>query len=139
MELTVVPAREGTPNYFLKRFLKLLKRKILRLNSFILVVRKSVVAVRRAGAIHSFHSLNNFFLINEMIVIGSSYWNAGIGREKGEVKSLKFKHNRRLQDCMTAGLQDKKTGLLSRFSYYAISEIILKMISLNIVCMKQFM
>jgi len=45
----------------------------------------AVVAVRRAGAIHVFDSLNHFFLINEMIVVGSSYWNIGIGREKGEV------------------------------------------------------
>ena len=45
----------------------------------------SVIAVRRAGAIHAFDSINHFFLINEMIVPGSSYWNIGIGREKGEV------------------------------------------------------
>jgi multimeric flavodoxin WrbA len=44
-----------------------------------------VIAVRRAGAIHSFDSINHFFLINEMIIPGSSYWNIGIGREKGEV------------------------------------------------------
>ena len=45
----------------------------------------AVIAVRRAGAIHSFNSINNFFLINEMIIVGSSYWNVGIGREKGDV------------------------------------------------------
>ena len=45
----------------------------------------SVVAVRRAGAIHVFDSLNHFFFINQMIVPGSSYWNIGIGREVGEV------------------------------------------------------
>ncbi|MFH0842885.1 MAG: flavodoxin family protein [Bacteroidota bacterium] len=45
----------------------------------------AVVAVRRAGGIHVFDSINHFFLINEMIVPGSSYWNIGIGREKGEV------------------------------------------------------
>ena len=45
----------------------------------------SVVAVRRAGAIHAFDSLNHFFLNNEMIIPGSSYWNVGIGREKGDV------------------------------------------------------
>jgi len=45
----------------------------------------AVIAVRRAGAIHAFDSVNHFFLINEMIVPGSSYWNVGIGREKGEV------------------------------------------------------
>jgi multimeric flavodoxin WrbA len=45
----------------------------------------SVIAVRRAGAIHAFDSINHFFLINEMIIPGSSYWNIGIGRKKGEV------------------------------------------------------
>ena len=45
----------------------------------------AVVAVRRAGAIHAFQSMNSFFLINQMIVVGSKYWNIGIGREKGEV------------------------------------------------------
>jgi multimeric flavodoxin WrbA len=45
----------------------------------------AVIAVRRAGAIHAFDSINHFFLINEMIITGSSYWNIAIGREKGEV------------------------------------------------------
>ena len=48
-------------------------------------VGAAVVAVRRAGAIHTFDTINHFFLINEMIVPGSSYWNIGIGREKGDV------------------------------------------------------
>jgi multimeric flavodoxin WrbA len=48
-------------------------------------VGAAVVAVRRAGAIHTFDSINHFFLINEMIVPGSSYWNIAIGRNKGEV------------------------------------------------------
>ncbi len=48
-------------------------------------VGAAVIAVRRAGAMHSFDSINHFFLINEMIIPGSSYWNIGIGREKGEV------------------------------------------------------
>ncbi len=45
-----------------------------------------VVAVRRCGAAHVFSSLNYFFLISQMVVVGSSYWNIGIGREKGEVQ-----------------------------------------------------
>ena len=49
-------------------------------------VGAGVVAVRRAGAMHAFTSLNLFFLIGEMIVVGSSYWNIGIGREPGEVE-----------------------------------------------------
>ena len=46
----------------------------------------AVVAVRRAGSIHVFDSINHFFLIGQMIVPGSIYWNMGIGREKGEVE-----------------------------------------------------
>jgi multimeric flavodoxin WrbA len=49
-------------------------------------VGAGVVAVRRAGAIHAFDTLNHFFLINELIVPGSSYWNIGIGLDKGDVK-----------------------------------------------------
>jgi multimeric flavodoxin WrbA len=49
-------------------------------------VGAAVVAVRRAGAMHTFDSLNHFFLIGQMIIPGSSYWNIGIGRAKGEVE-----------------------------------------------------
>jgi len=49
-------------------------------------VGAAVVAVRRAGATHAFDTLNHFFLIAEMIVPGSCYWNIGIGREPGEVE-----------------------------------------------------
>ncbi|MGA2435921.1 MAG: flavodoxin family protein [Bryobacteraceae bacterium] len=49
-------------------------------------VGAAVVAVRRAGAIHAFDSLNHFFLISEMIVPGSSYWNIGIGLDPGDVE-----------------------------------------------------
>jgi multimeric flavodoxin WrbA len=45
----------------------------------------AVIAARRGGAIHAFDSINHFFQINEMIIPGSSYWNMGIGREKGDV------------------------------------------------------
>jgi len=48
-------------------------------------VGAAVLAVRRGGSIHAFDTINHFFLINQMIVCGSSYWNFGIGREKGEV------------------------------------------------------
>ncbi len=48
-------------------------------------VGASVVAVRRSGAIHAFNSMNHFFTIGQMIIVGASYWNIGIGREPGEV------------------------------------------------------
>lgn len=50
-------------------------------------VGAAVVAVRRGGAIHAFDTINHFFFISQMIVPGSSYWNVGIGREKGEVNA----------------------------------------------------
>ncbi|MBP7796675.1 MAG: flavodoxin family protein [Elusimicrobiales bacterium] len=49
----------------------------------------AVVTMRRAGGIHAFDSINHFFTIGEMIVVGSNYWNIGLGREKGEVKDDK--------------------------------------------------
>ncbi len=49
-------------------------------------VGAAVVAVRRGGQLHAFETLTNFFLINEMIVPGSSYWNFAFGLEKGDVE-----------------------------------------------------
>jgi multimeric flavodoxin WrbA len=45
----------------------------------------AVMAVRRGGAIHAFDTMNHFFTISEMIVVGSSYWNFAFGREIGDV------------------------------------------------------
>jgi multimeric flavodoxin WrbA len=50
-------------------------------------VGAAVVAVRRGGAIHAFDSINHFFLISQMVVPGSTYWNMGIGRAIGEVEA----------------------------------------------------
>lgn len=49
-------------------------------------VGAAVVAVRRAGAVRTFDTLNHLFLHGQMIIAGSSYWNVGIGREPGQVK-----------------------------------------------------
>jgi multimeric flavodoxin WrbA len=48
-------------------------------------VAAALTAASWGGAIHTFESLNLFFLIGEMIVVGSSNWNLGFGREKGQV------------------------------------------------------
>ncbi len=45
----------------------------------------AIVTQRRAGGIHAFDTINHFFTIGQMIIVGSSYWNIGFGREKGEV------------------------------------------------------
>jgi len=49
-------------------------------------VGAAVVAVRRAGGIPTFDAINHFFLISQMIIPGSSYWNIGFGRKKGDVE-----------------------------------------------------
>ncbi|MGQ9500388.1 MAG: flavodoxin family protein [Dissulfurimicrobium sp.] len=50
-------------------------------------VGAAIVAARRAGAVHAFNSINFFFTISEMIVVGSSYWNIGMGRQPGDVNN----------------------------------------------------
>ncbi len=49
-------------------------------------VGAAVVVNRRAGGIPTFDAINHFFLISQMIVPGSSYWNVGVANEKGSVE-----------------------------------------------------
>jgi multimeric flavodoxin WrbA len=48
-------------------------------------VGAAVIVERRGGALHAFETINNFFLINQMIVPGSSYWNFAFGGAPGDV------------------------------------------------------
>jgi multimeric flavodoxin WrbA len=48
-------------------------------------VGAAIAVARRAGQNFTFAQLNYFFLINEMVVPGSSYWNVAFGRKLGEV------------------------------------------------------
>jgi multimeric flavodoxin WrbA len=48
-------------------------------------VGAAVAVARRAGAVNVFDSINHLFLIHEMIVPGSVYWNLGLARQIGEV------------------------------------------------------
>jgi multimeric flavodoxin WrbA len=50
-------------------------------------VGASVVAVRRAGAIPAFSSMNLFLHYMQMVMPGSSYWSLGIGRDPGDVNN----------------------------------------------------
>ncbi len=49
-------------------------------------VGAAIAVARRAGHIHTFESINQFFFINEMVVPGSSYWNVGIARALGDAQ-----------------------------------------------------
>jgi len=62
---------------------------VARANDYFLKrkVGAGVVAVRRAGSIPAFNSLNLFLIYNQMILPGSSYWHMAIGRDPGEVKN----------------------------------------------------
>ena len=46
----------------------------------------AVVAVRRGGAIHAFDSINHMYLMSQMVVPGSVYWNIGFGLRREDVK-----------------------------------------------------
>jgi multimeric flavodoxin WrbA len=83
----------GSPVYFsdLTASLKALLERagfLARANGDILKrkVGAAVVAMRRAGALHAFDSINHFFLITQMIIPGADYWNVAIGRDIGEVE-----------------------------------------------------
>jgi multimeric flavodoxin WrbA len=45
----------------------------------------SVVVNRRGGAMNVMDSMNHMFLMSRMIVPGSTYWNFGVGMDKGDV------------------------------------------------------
>ena len=62
-------------------------------------VGAAIVAVRRGGSVHAFDSMNHFFLISQMIIPGSSYWNMGFGLEIGDVEN----DEEGLQTMMTLG------------------------------------
>lgn len=47
----------------------------------------AVVAQRRGGATSVFDAINHMFMITQMIVPGSTYWNFGVGLNRGEVES----------------------------------------------------
>ena len=50
-------------------------------------VGAAVSAVRRAGGVHTLDSMNHFFLINDMVVVGSSYLNMSLSRDIGEYEN----------------------------------------------------
>jgi multimeric flavodoxin WrbA len=84
----------GSPTYFADvsaATLALIERAgfVSRANNYLLKgkVGAGVVAVRRAGSIQALTSLNLFFLYNQMVIPGSSYWNMGIGMNPGDVQN----------------------------------------------------
>jgi multimeric flavodoxin WrbA len=82
----------GTPTYFTDVSAEL--KALLDRSGFVALandrifrgkIGAAVVAVRRAGATHAFDTINHMFLMSQMLIPGSTYWNMGLGLEKGEV------------------------------------------------------
>ncbi len=55
-------------------------------NLFRRKVGAAVAVNRRAGALATFREINDFFLIGEMIVVGSSYWNVITALRPGDIE-----------------------------------------------------
>ena len=45
----------------------------------------AVVAARRGGAVHAMDSIHHLFLMTQMVVPGSTYWNFAMGASPGDV------------------------------------------------------
>jgi len=58
-------------------------------NIFSRKIGAAVSAVRRAGGITTLDSIQHFFLINDMIIPGSSYWNMSIANQIGDYEKDK--------------------------------------------------
>ncbi|MDD5099616.1 MAG: flavodoxin family protein [Syntrophales bacterium] len=107
----------GSPTYFcdvtagMRAFIERVGR-VARGNDYMLKrkVGAAVVAVRRAGGIPAFSSINLFLSYMQMILPGSSYWHVGIGREIGDVK----KDEEGLQTMKTLG--ENMAWLLKRLN-----------------------
>lgn len=50
-------------------------------------VGASIASLRRGGGLNTVDTMNHFFLNQEMIVIGSTYWNMVYGQMPGDVES----------------------------------------------------
>ena len=73
-------------------------------------VGASVVAVRRGGAVPAFDAMNHMMQINQMILVGSIYWNFGFGLMPGDIES----DDEGLQTMATLG--ENMAWLLKRLS-----------------------
>ena len=49
-------------------------------------VGAAVTAARRGGALNALDAMNHFFMLQDMFIVGSSYWPMAYGRMPGEVK-----------------------------------------------------
>ena len=83
----------GTPSYYsdmtpeLKAFIDRFGLVASAIGALKHKIGAGIVAQRRGGGVAIQSTLHHMFLMNEMIIVGSTYWNIGFGREKGEVNN----------------------------------------------------
>lgn len=84
----------GTPSYFadmtaeLKAFID--RAGVVALGNGKLFRHKvgaAVIAQRRGGGVAIQSSIHHMMLMSEMIIPGSTYWNFGFGKEKGDIEN----------------------------------------------------
>ena len=88
-------------------------------------VGAAVVAVRSAGGIPTFDAINHFFLINQMIVPGSSYWNIGIGNKRGDVE--KDEEGMKTMDDLGRNMAWLIKNLKSNYCIFILKDFVIKM------------
>ncbi|MEI6287726.1 MAG: hypothetical protein WCP79_14575 [Bacillota bacterium] len=52
-----------------------------------LLINTIFAELEKVGATHAFDTMNHFLHKHQMVMVGSTYWNFGIGLESGEVAS----------------------------------------------------
>jgi len=84
----------GSPTYFgnISADVKALIDRcgfLSRVNGFMLQrkVGAAISVARRAGAIHALTSIHHFFLINDMMLPGSTYWGLCLGLKPGDIQN----------------------------------------------------
>lgn len=83
----------GTPSYYsdmtpeLKAFIDRFGLVASAIGALKHKIGAGIVAQRRGGGVAIQSTLHHMFLMNEMIICGSTYWNIGFGLEKGDVEN----------------------------------------------------
>ena len=49
-------------------------------------VGAAIAAARRGGALHTLDAMNHFFMLQNMFIVGSTYWPMAYGQMPGDVQ-----------------------------------------------------
>jgi multimeric flavodoxin WrbA len=69
-----------------------------------------VAVAATAGQLAAINCLVDFYLVNEMIIPGSNYWNIGVGYHKGDVENDESGKSHIIRFGQNLARMMKKTG-----------------------------